>query len=258
MLAARASPPRGMLAARATSPSGRPLDAGCFVAARQNPPRWKPALETRGSPARAASRGPDGSRRRLVSTSAGTLSSAVPARSAPIRRHQRPAGCQLAIQQTASLRYLTRRGRLFRSHHRPDIELARPIRIQHQPHHATERHRDPDAAQPVGRRHGGVLPEAGFRRQDLGRTLSVRHPDRGTLEIHFFTHDTLLPEESSAGCYLRVADVHGLHQAFAAAQLPGKGIPRMDAPEDKPWGMREFAVVDPDGNLLRIGQKLGH
>ena len=79
---------------------------------------------------------------------------------------------------------------------------------------------------------------------------------RGTLEIHFFTHDTLLPEESSAGCYLRVADVDGLHQAFAAGQLSRKGIPRMDAPEDKPWGMREFAVVDPDGNLLRIGQRL--
>lgn len=25
---------------------------------------------------------------------------------------------------------------------------------------------------------------------------------------------------------------------------------------DKPWGMREFAVVDDDGNLLRIGQEL--
>ncbi len=81
---------------------------------------------------------------------------------------------------------------------------------------------------------------------------------RGTLEIHFFTHESLLPEQSSAGCYLRVADVDGLHQAFAAAQLAVKGIPRMDAPEDKPWGMREFAVVDPDGNLLRIGQRLGH
>jgi len=27
----------------------------------------------------------------------------------------------------------------------------------------------------------------------------------------------------------------------------------MDALEDKPWGLREFAVVDPDGNLLRVG-----
>jgi hypothetical protein len=30
----------------------------------------------------------------------------------------------------------------------------------------------------------------------------------------------------------------------------------MDAIEDKPWGMREFAVVDEDGNLLRVGQEL--
>lgn len=28
----------------------------------------------------------------------------------------------------------------------------------------------------------------------------------------------------------------------------------MDALEDEPWGLREFAVVDPDGSLLRIGQ----
>ena len=79
---------------------------------------------------------------------------------------------------------------------------------------------------------------------------------RGTLELHFFTHQELRPAESNAGCYLRVADVASIQQAFAAADLPRKGIPRMDALEDKPWGMREFAIVDPDGNLLRIGQTL--
>ena len=25
-------------------------------------------------------------------------------------------------------------------------------------------------------------------------------------------------------------------------------------PEDRPWGMREFYVMDPNGNLLRFGQ----
>lgn len=80
---------------------------------------------------------------------------------------------------------------------------------------------------------------------------------RGTVEIHFFTHKELVPEESSAGCYIRVQDVESIHRAFALSQLPKKGIPRMDALEDKPWGLREFAVVDADGNLLRIGQLLG-
>jgi aminoglycoside 6'-N-acetyltransferase I len=79
---------------------------------------------------------------------------------------------------------------------------------------------------------------------------------RGTLELHFFTHRELVPAASSAGCYLRVHDVDRLHRDFARAGLPGEGIPRLERPEDKPWGLREFALVDPDGNLLRIGQRL--
>lgn len=79
---------------------------------------------------------------------------------------------------------------------------------------------------------------------------------RGTIEIHFFTHRELRPAESHAGCYLRVADAGALHRDFGKAQLPAHGIPRQDPIEDKPWGMREFAVVDPDGNLIRIGQVL--
>ena len=79
---------------------------------------------------------------------------------------------------------------------------------------------------------------------------------RGALEIHFFTYAELKPAESSAGCYLRVLDVEGIYRAFAMATLPHGGIPRMDALETKPWAMREFAIVDPDGNLLRIGQAL--
>jgi catechol 2,3-dioxygenase-like lactoylglutathione lyase family enzyme len=77
---------------------------------------------------------------------------------------------------------------------------------------------------------------------------------RGDLELHFFPHTELVPAESWAGCYLRVADVETLHKDFVAAGLPARGIPRMDAIENKPWGMREFAIVDEDGNLLRVGQ----
>ena len=77
---------------------------------------------------------------------------------------------------------------------------------------------------------------------------------RGSVEIHFFTHSELEPAKSSAGCYIRVQNVDEIYDAFARASLPTAGIPRMDRLEDKPWGMREFAIVDPDGNLIRIGQ----
>ncbi|HYG23069.1 MAG TPA: VOC family protein [Verrucomicrobiae bacterium] len=79
---------------------------------------------------------------------------------------------------------------------------------------------------------------------------------RGTVELHFFTHRDLDPTESSSMCYIRVSEVEGIYRAFALEQLPAKGIPRIDSLADKPWRMREFAIVDPDGNLLRIGQAL--
>ena len=79
---------------------------------------------------------------------------------------------------------------------------------------------------------------------------------RGTVELHFFTHSELRSAESCAGCYIRVLDVESIYRAFVLAKLPRRGIPRLDVLEDKPWGMREFAIVDPDGNLLRIGQTL--
>jgi hypothetical protein len=76
----------------------------------------------------------------------------------------------------------------------------------------------------------------------------------GVVELHFFTHRELVPIESTAGCYIRVLDVDSIYTACSANGLPKSGIPRMEQLENKPWGLREFAIVDPDGNLLRIGQ----
>lgn len=96
----------------------------------------------------------------------------------------------------------------------------------------------------------------GFEGEILGEGDAYAILTRGDLELHFFLHTELEPAESWAGCYLRVADVEPLYKAFLVAGLPKRGIPRMDVIENKPWGMREFAVVDEDGNLLRVGQVL--
>lgn len=77
---------------------------------------------------------------------------------------------------------------------------------------------------------------------------------RGALELHFSEHRTLVPAESYAMCYLRVGDVNAVYAAMRSAGLPVAGIPRMEPVGDKPWGMREFAIVDDDGTLVRIGQ----
>jgi hypothetical protein len=75
--------------------------------------------------------------------------------------------------------------------------------------------------------------------------------------LHFFPAPDIDPWSSIAGCYLYVEDADELYSEYAARGLPGEGIPRLHGPpEDSDYGMREFAVVDPDGNLLRIGSRL--
>jgi hypothetical protein len=79
---------------------------------------------------------------------------------------------------------------------------------------------------------------------------------RGHLVVHFFEEPALLPSENDASCYWRVKDADRFHSEFSKLGLPATGIPRLTAPADQRWGMREFALVDPSGNLIRVGHDL--
>lgn len=79
---------------------------------------------------------------------------------------------------------------------------------------------------------------------------------RGDLVVHFFPDPDLDPYKSYSGCYWRVRDAAALYAEFARLGLPSEGIPRLTPPEDKPWGMHEFNLVDPSGNLVRIGHEV--
>jgi len=79
---------------------------------------------------------------------------------------------------------------------------------------------------------------------------------RGHLVIHFFAEPGLTPGENGTSCYWRVRDADRFYQELAALNLPSEGIPRLTAPVDQPWGMREFTLVDPSGNLVRVGHDL--
>jgi len=48
---------------------------------------------------------------------------------------------------------------------------------------------------------------------------------------------------------LRADDLDALYGELRAAALG-----RISAPEARPWGVTEFQVWDPSGNLLRLGQ----
>ena len=78
----------------------------------------------------------------------------------------------------------------------------------------------------------------------------------GDLEVHFFPHPDLKPEKCFAGCYMRVTEVDTLRTAFEPAGRPSTGIARLERVKNKPWKMREFALIDEDGNLVKFGKAL--
>ena len=70
---------------------------------------------------------------------------------------------------------------------------------------------------------------------------------RREMEIHFWLcDDRTLPEVSS--CYIRGGEVFALHAEYAQ-----KDVQRLSPIQRRPWGMTEFYVWDPHGNLLRFG-----
>jgi hypothetical protein len=75
---------------------------------------------------------------------------------------------------------------------------------------------------------------------------------RGPLELEFFPYPDLDPWTSSFSACVRVGDLDQLHAQWLALNLPGAGIPRLQGP---PWTivdeLRMFAVIDPNGSLLR-------
>ena len=79
---------------------------------------------------------------------------------------------------------------------------------------------------------------------------------RGELVVHLEAHEDHQPASNDTSCYWRVPDADALYREFAALGLPGEGLPSLSQPADEPWGMREFRLKDPAGNVVRIGHEL--
>ncbi len=85
---------------------------------------------------------------------------------------------------------------------------------------------------------------------------------RGAIELHFFTMKGYEPATSYSTCYVLVSDVDTLYADFRAGlkrslgRVPTRGIPRIGALGDMSYGVRQFLLTDPGGNIIRIGQPL--
>jgi catechol 2,3-dioxygenase-like lactoylglutathione lyase family enzyme len=69
----------------------------------------------------------------------------------------------------------------------------------------------------------------------------------GHLHLTEAVEGWLVPGRNPFGLYLYFEDVDGLALEFKDKLIGRRG------PEDKPWGMYEFALSDPDETLVRVG-----
>ena len=75
--------------------------------------------------------------------------------------------------------------------------------------------------------------------------------------LHFFGKPEIDPLTTIAGCYLYVDDADALHDEWRRVVEPDRSTgSRLIPAETTDYGMREFAVVDRSGNLIRVGSQL--
>lgn len=74
---------------------------------------------------------------------------------------------------------------------------------------------------------------------------------RDGIQMHFFEFITLDPLQNYGQVYIQTDDIDRLYQAILAC---GLSIHPNGALQHKPWGQKEFSLLDPDNNLLTFGQ----
>jgi len=89
-------------------------------------------------------------------------------------------------------------------------------------------------------------------RDVLGFSVNYQQHDIGVLDRDAVRLLLIARTERHVGigsCYVYVADADALH-----AELLGKGANVQGEPISRPWGLRKFSVLDPEGNGIAFGQ----
>jgi len=76
---------------------------------------------------------------------------------------------------------------------------------------------------------------------------------KDNVQIHFFEFKELDQKENYGQVYIRTNTIDKLYQSFLDKKI---SIHPNGHLEIKPWGQKEFALLDPDNNLLTFGQSI--
>ena len=75
--------------------------------------------------------------------------------------------------------------------------------------------------------------------------------EKEAIQIHFFEFKELNPKENYGQVYIRTNDIDTWYQTLLNNKTAIHPNGKLQV---KPWGQKEFALLDPDNNLLTFGQ----
>ena len=85
---------------------------------------------------------------------------------------------------------------------------------------------------------------------DYGDYLLLK---KEAIELHLFEFTDLNPFENDGQVYIRTTEIEALYQDLIHRKI----LIHPNGPlENKPWGQKEFSLLDPDYNLLTFGENL--
>ncbi len=77
--------------------------------------------------------------------------------------------------------------------------------------------------------------------------------EKDQIQIHFFEYKNLEPKDNYGQVYIRTNNIDGFYKSL----LNNKTSIHPNGPLSiKPWGQKEFSILDPDNNLLTFGESL--
>jgi catechol 2,3-dioxygenase-like lactoylglutathione lyase family enzyme len=114
-----------------------------------------------------------------------------------------------------------------------------------------------------------IHPKLPMRNKDLTRDFYVNKLDfkefgsadfdgylmvqKDHIQIHFFEFKDLDPKENYGQVYIRTDRIEEFYQTLLDNKIRIHPAGQLQI---KPWGQKEFSLLDPDHNLLTFGQSL--
>ena len=95
------------------------------------------------------------------------------------------------------------------------------------------------------------VEQLGFENSASGNYPDYLMLRKDKIEIHFFLFEAIDPKENDGQIYIRTNDIDALYQSYLDRKV---AIHPNGSLKARPWGQKEFSLLDPDNNLITFGQ----